>query len=242
MTIARFGDRFHEVFIADVDRSFDDAIFTGERVYVRDLESNDSTMVYGDTIVVKMAARHAQMHPDAVQLDQDDDTPRDPDISVSGETDILEVRGPYALLEHRTEYEMRGGEQHDTVHTAVDLRTGVTATSISMVHDSTAEVSNLAQSLPHSFARKDYTVDARRTGDGSVSLSLKKGARGSWPLFSVGGNPRFYWLDDPAVNAATRLALVRAFNSAASYDESVKYVKDVRPAPKAPVTHHMRHA
>ena len=242
MTLAHFNGHFHEVFIADLDRSFNDAVFTGERVYVRDLQSGDSTLVYDDTAIVTMAARHARAYPDATPLGPDDDTPRDPQISASGETDILEVRGPYALLEHRSAYEMPGGGQHDTVHTAVDLRTGAAATQTAIARDSAAEDSNLVSTIPRSWDRQGYTVYARGVADGAVSISLRDHAHRSWPLFTVSAHPRVYWLDSPPMDGAARRALIRAFNSAAAYDEAVKYVKYARPTVKAVGAHATRHA
>jgi hypothetical protein len=229
MTLAHFDGRFYEVFVADVDRSYDDAIFTGERVYVRDLESGDSTMVYDDTAIVAMAKRHARAYPDATLLGPDDDSPTDPGISASGETDVLEVRGHYALLEHRTAYEMPGGGQHDTVHTAVDLRTGEAATREAMSRDSAADDSNVVRDVPKSWARDGYTLNARGVGDGSVSMSLRDASHRTWPLFTVSAHPRVFWLDHPPISTAARRALVRAFNAAAAYDDAVKYVKFVHP-------------
>jgi len=242
MTLAHFDGRFHEVFIVDLDRSYDDAIFTGERVYVRDLQTNDSTMVYDDTAIVTIAAHHARSYPDAVPLGPNDDTPTNPDITASGETDILEVRGPYALLEHRTEYEMAAGDQHDTVRTAVDLRTGAAATPEAMARDSATEDSNLVRDVPRTWNRKGYSLDARGQGDGNVIFSLRDPSRHTWQLFSVGAHPRVYWLDYPPVSAALRRALMKAFNSASSYDETVKYVRYVRPASRSIVNRRARHA
>ena len=241
MTLAHFGGRFHEVFIADVDRSFDDAVFTGERVYVRDLQANDSSLVYDDTAITAIAAHHARANPDAVPLGPDDDAPSNPEISATGETDILEIRGPYALLEHRVVYEMQGGDQHDTVRTAVDLRTGAAATPQAMSRDSAAEDSNLVRTVPRSWARKGYTLDARGIGDGSIMLSMVDRSKHNWPLFAVGARSRIYWLDNPPITAAARRALLKAFNSAASYDETVKFAKYVAPRAK-PVIRGMGHA
>lgn len=242
MTLAHFGGRFHEVFIAGVDRSFDDAVFTGERVYVRDLQSGDSSLVYDDTAIVMMAARHARSNPNATPLAADDDTPTDPEISASGETDVLQVRGAYALLEHRSAYEMPGGDQHDTVRTAVDLRTGVAATVSAMARESGAEDSNVVRTLPRSWNRKNYTLHARGAPDGSVSISLRDRTERSWPLFTVSAHPRVYWLDSPPIDGAARSALIRAFNSAASYDEAVKYARYGHPAAKVTRAHSMRRA
>ncbi len=242
MTIAHFGGHFHEVFIADLDRSFDDAVFTGERVYVRDLQTNDSALVYDDTAIVAIAAHHARAFPDAVPLGPGDDTPADPSISATGETDILEVRGPYALLEHRVVYEMQGGDQHDTVHTAVDLRTGAAATATDMARDSAAEDSNLVRTLPRTWVRRGYTLYAHAVDDGSMVLDLRDASKNSWPLLRVSPHPRVYWLDNPPINAAARRALLRAFNSAAAYDESVKYVNFVRPVKRTMRPRSIRHA
>lgn len=241
MTLAHFGGRFHEVFVADLDRSFDDAIFTGERVYVRDLQTNDSSLVYDDTAIIAIAARHARTYPDAAPLEPGDDTPTSPDITATGETDILQIRGPYALLEHRVEYDMPAGDQHDTVHTAVDLRTGAAATPEAMARDSATEDANLVSRVPRTWARKGYALNARGIDDGSVLLTLYDRSHDSWELLRVSAHPRVYWLDNPPISAASRRALMRAFNSAAAYDESVKYVDYLRRLPVPPL-HPAHHA
>ncbi|MDQ6737886.1 MAG: hypothetical protein M3Z30_09325 [Gemmatimonadota bacterium] len=235
MTLASFDGRFHEVFVADLDRSFDDAVFTGERVYVRDLQSNDSLLVYDDTAIVAMAVRHTTEFPNATPLRADDETPQDPRISAYGETDVLEVRGPYALLEHRTTYQMRGGSQHDTVQAAIDLRTGRAATQLAMSRDSVRDDSSVARTTPRSWIRQGYTLNVRSAGEGSVSISLRDSQSRTWPVLTVSEHPRVYWLDDPPLDSAARRALRRAFNSAAAYDEAVKYVGFLRP-PDSPST------
>jgi hypothetical protein len=245
MTLAHFDGRFHEVYVADVDRSFNDAVFDGERVYVRDLRTGDSTLVYDDTAVVRLAAQHARLHPDAVPLDPDDDSPREPDVTATGETDVLEVRGPYVLLEHRSAFEHPGGGQHDTVRTAVDLRTGRAATMASMAHDAASSDTAVVRVVPASWSRAGYTLIARgdTTPDGSgVSLVLRDRAMRTWPLFTVSAHPRLYWLDTPPVDAATRTALARAFDAAAAYDEAVKYVRFSRPTLQHARSRPQRHA
>ncbi|MDQ2889939.1 MAG: hypothetical protein M3R65_05220 [Gemmatimonadota bacterium] len=242
MTLTQFDGRFHEVFIANLDRSFDDAVFTGERVYVRDLQSDDSTLVYDDSAIVTMAARHAKSFPGATPLRTDDETPQDPKMSAYGETDVLEVRGPYVLLEHRTTFQMRAGSQHDTAEAAVDLRTGRAATQEAMSRDSVRDDSNVARTAPRSWTRRGYTVAVGDAGDGLVSVTLRDASRRAWPVLTVSEHPRLYWLDNPPVDGAVRHALSRAFNSAAAYDEAVKYVEYSHPALKLAVAHAARHA
>lgn len=253
MTIARFGGRFHELYVADLDDSFDDAIFTGERLYMRDLITNDSMLVYDDTAVVRLAARYAREHPNARPLPQDDDdSPEDPDISAQGEIDILDVRGPVVLLEHRSTVEGVTESQSDTTRIALDLhsvRPGVPAQVVlttsprpfgvrgtrggnqenwhdlapdDVLHDSAA-----FPKLPYTWQRASYTLIARGdTTDGTTSLMLRDSAQQLWPVLTTGERPRIYWLDTPAVDLATRNALSHAFNSAAAYDEAVKYVRN----------------
>ena len=242
MTLATYDGRFHEVFVADLDRSFDDAVFTGERVYVRDLQSNDSTLVYDDTAIVTMAARHSRAFPGATPLRPDDETPQEPRIAAYGETDVLEVRGPYALLEHRTTYQMRAGAQHDTVQAAVDLRTGRAATGEAMSRDSARDDSSVARATPLTWTRKGYTVNVRAAGDGSVLISLRDADHRTWQLLRVHEHPRVYWLDDPRISQEVRRALSKAFNSAASYDEAVKYAAYTKPARKTALPRIVRHA
>lgn len=240
MTITRYGGHFHEVYVADVDRSFNDAVFTGERVYDRDLVSGDSTLVYDDTAIVKLAAHHERIRPGAQPLGADDDTPADPDVTATGETDILEVRGPYALLEHRSSFDHVGGSQHDTVRTAVDLRTGVAASSSALARDAAALSDSTAlHPVPRTWKRGGYTLLARGdTSTGSVSLALHDRAEHSWPLLSVPTSAQIYWLDSPRIDATTRRALAHAFNEAAAYDASVTFVHFVRPLPaRSPALH-----
>ncbi len=226
MTITRYGGRFHEIYVADVDRSFNDAVFTGERLYTRDLVTGDSTLVYDDTSVVKLASHHARSHPESLPLAADDDTPNDPAVIATGETDIIEVRGPYVLLEHRSSFEHIGGEQHDTVRAVVNLRTGLAATRADLTHDAQVLAdSTTLRPVPHTWKRRGYALLAR--GDAaspSVSLSLRDQGDRSWPLISVAASARLYWLDTEPLDTAAVRALAHAFNEAAAYDESASFV------------------
>src|SRR3954465_15301765 len=52
LILARTAGKFYEVYVEEVDRSYADALFTGERVYRRELSSGDSAMIFEDTAVV----------------------------------------------------------------------------------------------------------------------------------------------------------------------------------------------
>src|ERR687884_1426439 len=57
--LARYGGQFYEVYVTDDDRSFTDAAFVGQRIYRRDLITGDSTLVFEDSVVPRMARAYA---------------------------------------------------------------------------------------------------------------------------------------------------------------------------------------
>ena len=58
--LARYGARFYEIYVADDDYSYPDALMVGERMYTRDIRSGDSTVVFADTIVARIALAYAR--------------------------------------------------------------------------------------------------------------------------------------------------------------------------------------
>src|SRR3954466_13931536 len=51
LILARSSGRYYEIFVSEIDRSFPRALFSGERVFRRELASNDSDLIYDDTAV-----------------------------------------------------------------------------------------------------------------------------------------------------------------------------------------------
>lgn len=226
MTLARYGGRFHEVYVANLNRSYPDAVFSGERLFVRDLMSNDSTMIYEDTAVARLAASYARINPHAELLDTINDAPADPQVSVTGETDVLDIRGPYVLLEHRSSIQHGDAEQDDTTQSAVDLRTGQAVLAEVKAKSTIAQDSTVVGAVPALWHRSGYDLVAR--GDvkqDTISFLVRDPLQRSWHLLTVQGRPRVYWLDAPSVDIDTRRALQRAFNGAAMYDATIKYVR-----------------
>jgi hypothetical protein len=236
MTLAWYGGAFREVYTTDLDRSFTDAVFTGERLYVRNLMTSDSSRVYEDTTVIRLAQLYARTTPGAQPLGSNDEAPSDPSVTATGETDVLDVRGPYVLIEHRSSVEHGGvEEQEDTIHVTVDLRTGRAAAPEKIARDPASRDTTAVVSLPYRRHRAAY--DLLVNGDsaqGAVSFLLRDNLQRSWPILTTVGAPRIYWLDTPPLDAKVRNALLRAFNSAATYNEAVKYVRYVAPRERVP--------
>src|SRR3954465_15440373 len=65
LILARTGGRYYEIFVSEIDRSFPKALFSGERVFRRDLAHGDSTLIYEDTAVVHLAEEYQRRHPAA---------------------------------------------------------------------------------------------------------------------------------------------------------------------------------
>ncbi len=105
--IARVDGRLSEVYTTDVDRSYFDAVFLGQRIFLRDLVRGDSTELMSDTTVAALEQRFRRDHPSERLLDPDEDTAADPSISASATLDILDVHGPYLSFEYHTDIDVK---------------------------------------------------------------------------------------------------------------------------------------
>lgn len=129
MVLARLDNRFLELYVVDDDRSFENALFVGQRLFQRDLVSGDSTEIFQDTLVTALAERYERKHPDARRLAPDEDPGEEPSISATAEVSVLGVHGPFLSVEYHVDTSGTGDESwHMTRHTVVDLRTGKQAT------------------------------------------------------------------------------------------------------------------
>lgn len=125
LTLANFDNRYYEIFLADDDRSFEDALLVGLRVYRRDLIAGDSAVVFEDTIVPRMARDYARTHPAARPLAPDEDGAEEPPIQALADLEVVGVQGPYLSYEYHVDVTNRGGDPwHATRRGVIDLRSG----------------------------------------------------------------------------------------------------------------------
>ena len=128
LVLARYGGRWFEVYSADDDRSFNDALLVGQFLYKRDLVTGDSSLVFADTVVPRMAEAYARGHPDEKPLTPDEDGQSDPSQQATAELDIVDVYGPFLSYEYRLDVSSRGmNPWHTTRRGVVDLRSGKSA-------------------------------------------------------------------------------------------------------------------
>ncbi|MDF1505474.1 hypothetical protein, partial [Roseisolibacter sp. H3M3-2] len=109
LLLARWDGRLYEVYAADDDRSYYDAVFTSQRVFRRDLLGGDSLAVYDDPRVRTLADRYAVANPYERPLAPDEDAAEDPGTVATSEVSLLDVHGPYLTVEFRADVESRGG-------------------------------------------------------------------------------------------------------------------------------------
>ena len=228
MILARTGGRYYEIFVGEVDRSFPKALLSGERVFRRDLASGDSTVIYDDTAIVRLAEEYHGQHPRARALGPDDDPDDDVDITATGETDILNVLGPYVAIEHRLSVERQDDhDQDDTTRAVIDVRNGKPVELARMLRDPSVQEAAGEGGLVNRRWRHDgYDVVSHYDSTHKMNALALRDRRGrEWKLGLVATSfVQIFWLDKPRVDAQTRHALARAFNDATSYGESIQQV------------------
>ncbi len=129
LQLARLDGRLYELYVADDDRSYEDAVLVGQRVYRRDLVSGDSVLVFQDTIVPKLARLYARLHPSDQPLSPDDTPNDEPLWTATSQLDLEGVAGPFVSFSLHTDVE-RDDEPlwHTSRRGVLDLRAGRPAT------------------------------------------------------------------------------------------------------------------
>jgi len=158
MVLAQLDGRFRELYVVDDDRSFENALFVGQRLFQRDLATGDSAEIFRDTLVASMAEAYARSHPDARRLAPDEEVGEEPSTTGTAEVSVLGVHGPFLSVEYHADTSGAGDDAwHMTRHEVVDLRTGKQASLSDVIGPGEA-------SIVLARARKLYreTVDSIR--------------------------------------------------------------------------------
>lgn len=115
IALAHFDGRFYELYAADDDRSYPDALFIGQRLFRRDLLTGDSTLVMEDSVVPRLAREYALQHPGERPLAPDEDAGESPSQEVTSSLELVEVHGPYLSFEYHVDIESgtRTGEEEE---------------------------------------------------------------------------------------------------------------------------------
>lgn len=139
MVLALVGGRLAELYVADDDHSFYDAIYIGQRLFKRDIVTGDSVQLFADTLMRVLARNYAAANPDELPLVEEEQGSEDPRIVGSAEILVLDVMGPWASYEYRTDVDITGRpSSHGIRRGVLDLRTGVPTSLEALVGRQTA--------------------------------------------------------------------------------------------------------
>lgn len=128
MVLAQVGGRFAELYVADEDYSFYDAVFIGQRLFKRDLVSGDSVQLVADTLMPLLARGYAAANPDERPLEANEQGNENPRTVATADLLVLETHGPWLSYEYRTDVDVVGGNSsHGARRGVVDLRTASAA-------------------------------------------------------------------------------------------------------------------
>ncbi|HUQ48109.1 MAG TPA: hypothetical protein VM053_07705 [Gemmatimonadaceae bacterium] len=230
--------RFYEVYVEQVTRSYEDAIFTREPIYRRDLLTGQSNIIYEDTKVASWEKTYLTANPQARLLDPEDDDGDDVSVAATAESDIVGVAGPYVLYNRRITLERPDFQQSDSSRGAIDVRTGETVPITSLVRDTAllgAGGVRDGNAIRWSHAR--YSVIARYDPDQAQTAVALRDLRGhEWPLGYVDSRlPRVFWLDQPKTDPRLRTALNNAFEDAREQDEDEQFASRRMTKPPRPI-------
>ena len=133
MLLARVDGRFGELYVTDDDRSYFDAVFVGQRLYMRDLVRGDSVELFADSLVPRLSREYAAANPRETRLAPGEDASDHPGTTVTADLEILGVFGPYLSYEYHTDMDAAGMasrtvDRHAARRGVIDLRTGTRVT------------------------------------------------------------------------------------------------------------------
>ncbi|MEO8575299.1 MAG: hypothetical protein ABI556_01300 [Gemmatimonadales bacterium] len=220
--------RFYEVYISEVSRSYEDAIFTREPIFSRDLLSGQRKLLYEETGVAAWEKSYITANPEARLLDPDDDGSDDVSVAASGETDIIAVAGPYVLYNRRLTLEREDYQKSDSSRGAIDIRTGEAVPLNALVRDAAIlGAGGVREGNEVRWRHGGYDVIARWNPETSEThVVLRDLRKHEWPLGVVNTRlPRLFWLDAPKVDVKLRMALTSAFEDARADDVDTQLVR-----------------
>ena len=220
------NNRFYEVYVGEVARSYDDALFTREPIYSRDLLTGQEKLLWEERKVAEWEKAYLKQNPNARLLDREDNGD-DIITSATSESDILAVVGPYVLYDRRLDLERADFQRSDSSRQAIDIRSGAAVELAAVVRDSSVLGAGAVREKDRiRWRHSGYDVIARWDDERAENEVVIRDLRGhEWALGYVSARlPRIFWLDQPRVDRRVRTKLAEAFEDARADDVETQLV------------------
>lgn len=190
LELATTNGRFYELYVADDDRSYEDAVLVGQKVYRRDLVTGDSLLLFQDTVVTQLARVYARLHPEDQPLRPNDEPSDEPLWTVTSDLAIDEIAGPFVSFSLHTDVERDDAPLwHTSRRGVLDIRTGRPATLAAVTGDARAQVERARERVLASTLDSVRASHDERGARAAAMLSYYRLDPTSFSLTTVDGAP-----------------------------------------------------
>lgn len=190
LELAVAGGRFYELYVADDDRSYGDAVLVGQKVYRRDLVTGDSVLLFQDTVVSRLARLYGRLHPDDEPLSPNDEPSDEPIWTATSTLAIDEVAGPFVSFSLHTDVERDDAPLwHTSRRGVLDIRTGRPATLAAVTGKAQADVERARSRVLRSTLDSVRSSRDERGERAAAMLSYYRLDPASFSVTTVDGAP-----------------------------------------------------
>ena len=190
LELATTNGRFYELYVADDDRSYEDAVLVGQKVYRRDLVTGDSLLLFQDTVVTQLARVYARLHPEDQPLRPNDEPSDEPLWTVTSDLAIDEIAGPFVSFSLHTDVERDDAPLwHTSRRGVLDIRTGRPATLAAVTGAARAQVERARERVLASTLDSVRASHDERGTRAAAMLSFYRLDPSSFSVTTVDGAP-----------------------------------------------------
>jgi hypothetical protein len=190
LELATAGGRFYELYVADDDQSYEDAVLVGQKVYRRDLVTGDSLLLFQDTVVTQLARVYGRLHPEDQPLRPNDEPSDEPLWTVTSDLALDEIAGPFVSFSLHTDVERDDAPLwHTSRRGVLDIRTGRPATLAAVTGAARAEVERVRERVLASTLDSVRASHDERGERAAAMLSYYRLDPTSFSLTTVDGTP-----------------------------------------------------
>ncbi len=190
LELATAGGRFYELYVADDDHSYEDAVLVGQKVYRRDLVTGDSVLLFQDTVVTRLARLYGRLHPEDEPLRPNDEPSEEPLWTATSTLALEEVAGPFVSFSIHIDVERDDAPLwHTSRRGVLDIRTGRPATLAAVTGKAQADVERARTRVLRSTLDSVRASHDERGARAAAMLSYYRLDPASFSVTTVDGAP-----------------------------------------------------